>query len=102
MGAQGAKRLLLRQYQWKPAAVVIVLVMAGWIAYTHRGPISPVSISELPRSNAIEQQVSFAPEKPAANSTSKPQTAPVARQEKRKLPGPRFGSGATSITSLKM
>jgi hypothetical protein len=84
--------------------VVMVLVMAGWVAYTHRGPVSPVSISELPRSNAIEQQAPFAPEKPAANSTSKPQTAPIATQEK-KLPGPRrrgLGSGATSITSLKM
>jgi len=84
---QGAKRLLLHQYRLKPAAVVIVLVMAGWIAYTHRGPISPVSISELPRSNAIEQQVPFAPEKPAPNSTSKPQTAPVATQKKKKTAG---------------
>src|SRR5438132_12894737 len=84
MSAQGAERLLLHQSQWKPTAVVMVLVMAGWIAYTHRGPISPVSISELPRSNAIEQQVPFAPEKPAANSTSKPQTAPVATQAKKK------------------
>jgi len=87
MIAQAAKRLLLHQCRWKPAAVVIVLVMAGWVAYTHRGPISPVSISELPRSNAIEQQVSFAPEKPAANSTSKPQTAPVATQKKKKTAG---------------
>ncbi len=84
MIAQAANRLLLRQYQWKPAAVVIVLVMAGWIAYTHRGPISPVSTSELSRSNAIEEHVPFAPAKPAANRTSKPQTAPVARQEKKK------------------
>ena len=87
MIAQAAKRLLLHQCRWKPAAVVIVLVMAGWVAYTHRGPISPVSISELPRSNAIEQQVPFAPEKPAANSTSKPQTAPVATQKKKKTAG---------------
>jgi len=84
MIAQAANRLLLRQYQWKPAAVVIVLVMAGWIAYTHRGPISPVSTSELSRSNAIEEHVPFAPANPAANRTSKPQTAPVARQEKKK------------------
>ena len=84
MIAQAAKRLLLRQYQWKPAAVVIVLVMAGWIAYTHRGPASPVSTSELSRSNAIEEHVPFAPANPAANRTSKPQTAPVARQEKKK------------------
>src|SRR5438874_5027728 len=87
MSAQGAKRLLLHQSQWKPTAVVMVLVMAGWVAYAHRGPISPVSISELPRSNAIEQQVPFAPEKPAANSTSKPQTAPVATQKKKKTAG---------------
>src|SRR2546425_6256915 len=85
MIAQAANRLLLRQYQWKPAAVVIVLVMAGWIAYTHRGPISPVSTSALPRSNAIEQQAPFAPAKPAANSTSKPQTAQVATQKKKKV-----------------
>src|SRR6266566_1206967 len=89
MIAQAAKRLLLHQYRLhqyrlKPAAVVIVLVMAGWIAYTRRGPASPVSTSALPRSNAIEQQAPFAPAKPAANSTSKPQTAPVATQEKKK------------------
>src|SRR5207244_4866255 len=50
MIAQAAKRLLLHQCRWKPAAVVIVLVMAGWIAYTRRGPASPVSTSALPRS----------------------------------------------------
>jgi len=58
--------------------------MAGWIAYTHRGPVSPVSTSALPESNAIEQQVPFAPAKLAANSTSKPQTAPVATPAKTK------------------
>jgi GAF domain len=84
MIAQAAKRLLTYQFRWKPIAVVVVLVMAGWIAYTHRGSTSPVSISELPRSNAIEQHVPFAPAKPAANSTSKPQTAPVAAQKKKK------------------
>src|SRR5207249_10511329 len=71
---------------WKPAAVVIVLVMADWIAYTRRGPASPGSTSALPRSNAIEQQAPFAPAKPAANSTSKPQTARVATQGKKKVP----------------
>jgi hypothetical protein len=86
MIAQAAKRLLLHQYRWKPAAVVIVLVMAGWIAYTRRGPASPVSTSALPRSNAIEQQVPFAPAKLAANSTSKPQTAQDATQRKKKVP----------------
>src|SRR5438132_904183 len=87
MIAQAAKGVLSRQYQWKPAAVVIVLVMAGWIAYTHRGPASPVSTSELSRSNAIEEHVPFAPAKPAANRTSKPQTAPVATQKKKKTAG---------------
>jgi len=85
MIAQAAKRLLLHQYRWKPAAVVIVLVMAGWIAYTRRGPASPVSTSAVPRSNAIEQQAPFAPAKLAANSTSKPQTALVAAQGKKKV-----------------
>jgi len=84
MIAQGAKRLLLHQFRWKPAAGVMVLVMAGWIAYTRRGPVSPLSTSELSRSNAIEEHVPFAPAKPAANRTSKPQTAPVARQDKKK------------------
>src|SRR5207245_3486999 len=56
----------------------------GWIAYTRRGPVSPLSTSELSRSNAIEEHVPFAPTKPAANRTSKPQTAPVARQDKKK------------------
>ncbi|HEV2715332.1 MAG TPA: GAF domain-containing protein [Terriglobales bacterium] len=81
---QGAKSFLLSQYGWKPAAAVVVLVMAGWIAYTHRGPVSPVSTSALPESNAIEQQAPFAPAKLTANSTSKPQTAPVATQAKKK------------------
>jgi hypothetical protein len=84
MIAQGAKRLLQQQFQWKPAAVVVVLVMAGWIAYTHRGPASPLSTSEPRRPNAIEQYVPFAPAKPAASSMSKPQTAPVATQAKKK------------------
>jgi hypothetical protein len=84
MIAQAAKRLLLHQYRWKPAAVVIVLVMAGWIAYTRRGPASPVSTPELPRSNAIERPVPVAPAKLAANSMSKPQTAPGATQAKKK------------------
>ena len=68
----------------KPAAAVVVLVMAGWIAYTHRGPVSPVSTSALPESSAIEEQAPFAPAKLAANSTSKPQTAPVSTQAKKK------------------
>jgi len=63
-----------------------LLVMAGWIAYTRRCRASPVSTSALPRSNAIEQQAPFAPAKPAANSTSKPQTARVATQGKKKVP----------------
>ena len=62
-----------------------MLVMAGRIAYTRRGPASPVSTSALPRSNAIEQQAPFAPAKLAANSTSKRQTAVVATQEKKQV-----------------
>src|SRR5437762_10070456 len=84
MIAQGAKRLLLHQFRWKPAAGVMVLVMAGWIAYTSRGPVSPLSTSELSRSNAIEEHVPFAPTKPAADRMANPQTAPVARQDKQK------------------
>ncbi|HEV2730075.1 MAG TPA: GAF domain-containing protein [Terriglobales bacterium] len=88
MITRGAKGLLLHQLlpqrRWKPAAAVVVLVMAGWIAYSHRGPVSPVSTSALPESNAIEQQVPIAPAKLAANSTSRPQTAPVATPAKKK------------------
>ena len=84
MVTQSAKRLHL-QCRWKTAAVVTVLVMAGWIGYTHRGPASPVSTSALPRSNPVEQQVPFAPAKLVpANRTSKPRTAQVPTQEKKK------------------
>ena len=87
MITQGAEGLLPHKRWWKPAGagVVTVLVMAGWIAYTHRGPASPASTSALERSNAIEQQVPFAPPKLVpAHSTSEPQTAPVPKQEKKK------------------
>src|SRR5438093_11872027 len=62
-----------------------------------------VSISELPRSNAIEQQAPFAPAKPAANSTSKPQTALVATQEKKKvarIPSQRSEEHTSELQSL--
>jgi hypothetical protein len=85
MITQCAKRLLLHECRWKPAAVFIVLVMTGWIIYTHRGPVSPVLTSVPPRPNAIEQQVPLAPAKLAANSTSKPQTAQFATREKKTI-----------------
>jgi GAF domain len=86
MITQGAKRLPLHKRWWKPAvaAMVTLLLMAGWIAYTTRGPVSPVASSALPRSNAIEQQMSFAPAKLVpAHSTSERETAPVPKQEKK-------------------
>jgi len=86
MIAQGAKRLLLHRYRWKAAVAVIVLVIASWVTYTHR-PVSPVPNSAvLPRSNGFEQQPLPAA-KLAANSTAKPQSAPVLIQEKKKVAG---------------
>jgi len=66
MVTQGAKRLHLHQSRWKMAAVLTVLVMAGWIGSMHRSPPS-------------------APAKLVpANSRSKPQTARLPTQEKKK------------------
>ena len=83
---QRLKRVRLHRPWWKVAgaAVVTALVIACWIAYSDRRPASPLGASAPQRSNAFEQQVPFVPAKPVpANSTSKPQTAPVATQETR-------------------
>jgi hypothetical protein len=73
------KRSDLRKPWWKllVAAVVIALVITGWIAHNDRRPASPLG-AVLQKSKAPEQQEPFVSEKPPENSTSKPQTAPVA------------------------
>ena len=66
MVTQGATRFHLHQSRWKMAAVITVLVIAGWIGSMHRSPPS-------------------APAKLVpANSRSKPQTARLPTQEKKK------------------
>src|SRR5438876_10078998 len=84
MIAQGDKSILMTRFRLKPAAGFLVLVLAGWIAYTRRGPVSPLSSSELSRSDGIEEHVPFAPMKPAVNRTLKPAAAALARQDKKK------------------
>jgi anti-sigma regulatory factor (Ser/Thr protein kinase) len=72
-----AKHIPLNVGRWETAVcVAAVLVIACWIGFTDRRPPSPSGISELQRSNALEQQMPFAPVKRVlANSTSQPQTA---------------------------
>src|SRR6266480_1524918 len=93
MIAQAAKRLLLHQYRLhqyrlKPAAVVIVLVMAGWIAYTRRGPASPVSTSALPRSNASSRHL-LHPRSRRRTARPSRRRRELQRKRRRRLPGPR-------------
>jgi hypothetical protein len=59
---------------WKKAfalaASVIILVMLGMMAYGNRRSASPLSLGEILRQNAIQQQAPFGP------ATVKPQVAP--------------------------
>ncbi len=72
-----AKRVPLYKGRWEAAiAVAVVLVMACWISYRHRHPVSPFGASVPQRSNAVERQMPSLPmERFLANSTSLPQTA---------------------------
>jgi hypothetical protein len=83
---QRVKRVLLKP-RWNVAVAAVVftaLVIACWIAYSDRHPASPLGASALQRSNALEQQVPFVSAKQLPeNSTTKPQTAPVATEEAR-------------------
>jgi hypothetical protein len=83
---QRAKRVPWYKRPWNVdlAAVVTVLVLTCWIAYSDRQPASLLGSSELQRSVAIEEQVPFLHAKAVpAKSTSKVQTAPVPVEEAR-------------------
>src|SRR5258708_26418845 len=61
-------------------AVVTVLVLTGWIAYSGRRPASPLGSSALQRSTTAEQRAHSLPSLPATEKgTYEPQTAPVSR-----------------------
>jgi hypothetical protein len=72
-----AKHIPLNVGRWETAVcVAAVLVIACWIGFRDRRPPSPSGISGPQGSNALEQQMPFAPAKRVlANSTSQPQTA---------------------------
>ena len=87
-----AKRIPLNVGRWETAVgVAAVLVMACWIGFRDRRPPSPLGVSGLQGSNALQQQIPFAPAKQfVANRTSKPQTAlgrePGERKTSRTMP----------------
>jgi hypothetical protein len=87
-----AKRVPWYKGRWETAVgVAAVLVIACWIGFRDRRPASPLGVSGLQGSNALEQQMPFAPAKRVlASSTSKPQTAlglePVERKTSRSMP----------------
>ena len=68
------------------AAVVIVLVIASWIAYTYRRPALPPGAVTHQRSNTIKQQVPLVPTelRSAKKGISTPQTASVPMKDVRK------------------
>ena len=87
-----AKRIPLNVGRWETAVgVAAVLAIACWIGFTDRRPPSPLGVSGLQGSNALQQQIPFAPAKQVvANRTSKPQTAlgrePGERRTSRTMP----------------
>jgi putative methionine-R-sulfoxide reductase with GAF domain len=72
-----AKRVPWQKVRWETAvSVAAVLVIACWIGIRDRRPASPLGGGRAQGSNALEQQMAFAPAKRVlANSTSQPQTA---------------------------
>ena len=57
-----AKRIPLNVGRWETAmGVAAVLVIACWIGFRDRRPPSPSGVSGLQGSNALEQQIPFAP-----------------------------------------
>jgi hypothetical protein len=89
-----AKRVPWYKNRWQTAVgVAAVLVVACWIGFRDRRPASPLGVSGLQGSNALDQQMPFAPAKGVLpNSTSKPQTAlglePEERKTSRSMPQP--------------
>ena len=77
-----AERPSLEIRWWKVAdraAVVVVLVIASWIAYTYRRPAFPLRVVTRPRPSAIEQHLPSMPTElePTTKEMSTPQTASV-------------------------
>jgi hypothetical protein len=68
-----AKRIPLNVGRWETAVgVAAVLVIACWIGFS---PPSPLGVSGLQGSNALQQQIPFTPARQVvANRTSRPQT----------------------------
>jgi putative methionine-R-sulfoxide reductase with GAF domain len=81
-----AKHVPWYRGRWETAVgVAAVLVIACWIGFRDGRPASPLGVSGLQGSNALEQQMPFAPAKRVLpNSMSKPQTAPGLESGERK------------------
>jgi len=73
-----AKHVPWYRGRWETAVgVAAVLLVASWVGFRDRRPASPLGVSGLKGSNALEQQVTFAPAKRVlAHGTPKLQTAP--------------------------
>ena len=73
-----AKHVPWYKSRWQTAAGVaaVLVVVACWIGFRDRRPALPLGVSGPQGSNALEQQMPFAPAKGVLpNSSSKPQTA---------------------------
>jgi len=83
-----AKHLPWYRGRWETAVgVAAVLVVACWIGFRDRRPALPLGVSGLRGSNAVQQQMPFAPVKRVLpNSASKPQTALGLEPGERKTP----------------
>ncbi len=69
-----------RRWNMRLGAVVTVLVLTCWLAYSRRRPASPLGSSALQRSTTAEQRAHSLPSLPATEKgTYEPQTAPVSR-----------------------
>lgn len=85
---QRAKRVPWHKRRWNVAlaavATVLLLTLACWVAYSGRGPASPLGSPALERSTAIKQQVRFQSAKAMpAKGTSAVRPAPVPVKEVR-------------------
>ena len=94
--AYRAKRVPCQMRAWKAAdrtAVIVVLVMASWIAYSYHRPTYAQENSARPKSSAIkpQQQVAFGSAKRGSvnKDTSAPPTASVPTKARRNAAGSR-------------
>ena len=89
MMVQRAVEVASHKVRWNVAlaAVATVFGLTFWIAYSDRGPASPLRSSVPPRSTEQRQQVQFESVKPtpveAVSGTSKDQAAPSRVKEER-------------------